>query len=119
MSCKKVKCGFRFKDKRLTESEFSFWLKRDKDFTKAYCRLCIKNFSLAKHGVKALVMHASGSKHKARLPVGSQTELNFGNKEGDSQSEEIDKTSSQQSSSQTLMGFSHAKIYWVLKITIL
>ena len=47
----------------------------------------MKNFSIAKHGVKALVMHASGSKHKSRLPLSSQTELNFVNKEEESQSD--------------------------------
>ena len=73
MSSKKVKYDYSFQDKCLTESEFGTWLKRDKDLTKAYCRLCMKNFSVAKHGVKALVVHACGSKHKSRLPPGSQT----------------------------------------------
>ena len=46
-------------------------------------------------------MQASGSKHKSRLPLGSQTELNFRSKEEESQSDKIDQPSSQQSSSQT------------------
>ena len=83
----------------------------------------MKNFSVAKHRLKALVMHVSDSKHKSRLPLSSQTELNFGNKEEESQSDKKD-----QSSSQTLKEFSvneaviDAEIYWVLdvlKITIL
>lgn len=47
---KKVKYDCSFKDKWLTESEFNTWLKRekglkrDKDLTKAYCRLSMKNF---------------------------------------------------------------------------
>ena len=53
----------------------------------------MKTFSVAKHGVKALIMHASGSTHKTRLPLGSQTELNFDNKEEDSQSDKIDQPS--------------------------
>ena len=61
----------------------------------------MENFSVAKHGVKALVLHASGSKHKSRLPLGSQTKLNFRNKEEKLQSDKIDQPSSQQSSSET------------------
>ena len=69
--------------------------------SKAYCRLCKKNFSITKHGVKTLAMHASGSKDKSMLSLCSQTELNFGNKEEETQSDKIDQTSSQQSSSET------------------
>ena len=72
----------------------STWLKRDRDFTKAYCGLCMKNFSVAKYRVKALVMHSSGSKHKSRQPLSSQTELNFGNTEEESQLDKIDQPSS-------------------------
>ena len=61
----------------------------------------MKNFSVSKHAVKALVMHTSGSKDKSWLPLGSQTELNFGNKGEKSQSEKIDQPSGQQPSSQT------------------
>ena len=83
----------------------------------------MKNFLEAKHRVKALVMHASGSKHKSRLPLDSQTELNVGNKVEESQSDKIDQPSGQQSSSQTsLKEFSvneavaDAEIYWVLDV---
>lgn len=54
----------------------------------------MKNFSVAKYRVKALVMHSSGSKHKSRLPLSSQTELNFGNTEEESQLDKIDQPSS-------------------------
>ena len=83
---KKVKYDCSFQDKWLTESEFSAWLNRDKDLTKTYCRLCMKNFSVAKHGIKALVKHTSCSKHKLMLPLSSQAELNFSNKKEKSQS---------------------------------
>ena len=66
-----------------------------KDLTEAYCRLCMKNFSLAKHGVKALVMQASDSKDNSRLPLCLQTELNFGKKEEETQSAQTDQPSSQ------------------------
>ena len=61
----------------------------------------MKNFSAAKHGVKALVMHTSGSKHQSRLPLSSKIEINCGNKEEEPQSDKIDQPSSQPSSSQT------------------
>ena len=61
----------------------------------------MKNFSAAKHGVKALVMRTSGSKHQSRLPFSSKIEINFGNKEEEPQSDKIDQLSSQPSSSQT------------------
>ena len=63
----------------------------------------MKNFSVSKHAVKALVMHASGSKDKSWLPLGSQ---HFGNKGEKSQSDKIDQPSGQQPSSQTLQEFS-------------
>ena len=78
MSSEKVKYDCSFQDKWLIESELSTWLKGDKDLTKAYCRLCMMDFSVAKHRVKALFMHVTGSKKKSRLPVSSLTELYFG-----------------------------------------
>ena len=49
MSGKKVKYDCSPWDKWLTESEFTICLKRDKDLIKVYCRLYMKNFSVAKH----------------------------------------------------------------------
>ena len=46
-------------------------------------------------------MHASCSKHKSRLPLSSQIELNFGNNKEESQTDKKYQPSSQQSSSQT------------------
>ena len=63
--------------------------------------MCMKNFSAAKHGVKALVMHTIGSKHQLRLPLSSKAGINFGNKEKEPQSDKINQPSSQPSSSQT------------------
>ena len=51
-----------------------------KDLAKAQSIFCLKKFSVAKHEVKALAIYSSGSKDKSRLPLGSQTGLNFGNK---------------------------------------
>ena len=55
-----------FQDKCFTESDFRSCLKREKDLEKAYCRLCMKNFLVPKHGVKTLHMHASSSELKSR-----------------------------------------------------
>ena len=83
----------------------------------------MKNFSVAKHTVKALVMHTSGSKDKSRLSLSSKTEISFGNKGKESQSDNIDQPSSQQSSRQaSLKEFSvnevvtDAEIYEVLYV---
>ena len=41
-------------------SEFSSWLRKDKNETQAFCRLCLKSFSVASHGKTSLTFHASG-----------------------------------------------------------
>ena len=76
-------------------------VKERQRFDKGYWKLCMKNFSAAKHGVKALVMHTIGSKHQLRLPLSSKAGINFGNKEKEPQSDKINQPSSQPSSSQT------------------
>ena len=48
-------------------------------------------------------MHASRSKHKSRLPLSSQIELNFGNNKEVSQTDKKYQPSSQQSSKEFLV----------------
>ena len=72
---KQVKYKSHFQDLWLTDSEFSGWLKKDKSNTNAFCKVCMKSFSVANHGKKSLQLHAAGDKHKSRLPSDSQTKL--------------------------------------------
>lgn len=50
--------------------------KNDKFF--AFCTICLKSFSVAAPGNKALVLHASHEFHISRLPTTSQTTVKFG-----------------------------------------
>ena len=72
---KQVKYKSHFQDLWLTDSEFSGWLKEDKSNTNAFCKVCMKSFSVASHGKKSLQLHAAGDNHKSRLPSDSQTKL--------------------------------------------
>ena len=74
MSNKKAKYESHFQDAWLSEPEYSKWLKKDKnDNSLAFCTVCLKSFSVAAHGKKALMLHASRKFHKSRLPTSSQT----------------------------------------------
>ena len=64
---KQVKYKSHFQDLWLTDSEFSGWLKKDKSNTNAFCKVCMKSFSVANHGKKSLQLHAAGDKASYRL----------------------------------------------------
>ena len=74
-SKKKSKYKSKFQDSWLENEEFKVWLQKDKDDTQAYCKLCMKSFSIATHGKTSLSSHASGEKHKSRIPSVSQRTL--------------------------------------------
>lgn len=51
----------------LQDENFSSWLKKDNNNTNAaYCKFCMKSFSLSNMGRQALLSHASGNKHKSK-----------------------------------------------------
>ena len=62
---------------RLSEPEYCKWFKKDNDNTLAFCTVCLKLFSVAAHGEKALVWHDSREFHKTRLPTSNQTTVTF------------------------------------------
>ena len=86
-------------------------MKKDKnDSTPAFYTVCLKSFSLAAHGKKALVLHASCEFHKSKLPTGSQTIVKFvkdkpEEKENIPGKENTASTSSSSSSSGSIKGY--------------
>lgn len=78
MSNKKTKYKSYLQEAWLSEFEYGKWFKKDKnDITLAFCTVCLKSFSVAAHGNKPLVLHASREFHKSRLPTSSQTTVKF------------------------------------------
>ena len=62
-----------FSDRWLDETEFKVWLQRFQgDDTRAYCKLCKKDFGVGNSGRKSLDTHAKGAKHKS-LEQGAAT----------------------------------------------
>lgn len=75
-SKKKVKYKSKFQDNWLEDEEYKVWLQKDsKDETQAYCKLCMKSFSIASLGKSSISSHASGEKHKSRIPSTKQRTL--------------------------------------------
>lgn len=74
-SKKKTKYKSKFQDSWLEEEEFKVWLQKRKDETQAYCKLCMKSFSISSHGRTSLTTHASGEKHKSKIPSTNQRTL--------------------------------------------
>ena len=78
MSNKKAKYKSHFQEVWLRQPKYTNWLKKDKnDGTLAFCNVSWKWFSVAAHGKKALVLHASRDFHKLILPTSSQTTVKF------------------------------------------
>ena len=78
MSNKKTKYKSYLQEAWLSESEYGKWFKKDKnDITLAFCTVCLKSFSVAAHGNKPLVLHASREFHKSRLSTSTQTTVKF------------------------------------------
>ena len=79
MSNKKATYKSHFQEVWLSELEYRNWLKKDKnDKSFAFCLICLKSFSVAAHGKKGLVLHASHEFHVSRLPTISQMTVKFG-----------------------------------------
>lgn len=75
---KKAKYKSRFQEAWLSEPERSKWLKKGKnDNNLAFCTIFLKSISVAAHGKKALVLHASREFQKSRLPTSCQTTDKF------------------------------------------
>jgi len=58
-----------FNDQWLKEPQFSSWLGKSKDSTKASCHLCGVFFELGNMGRKALNSHAKGKKHILKMEM--------------------------------------------------
>ena len=58
-----------FNDLWLKEPQYSSWLGKAKDSTKASCHLCGVFFELGNMGRKALNSHAKGKKHVAKMEI--------------------------------------------------
>lgn len=121
---KQVKYKSHFQDLWLTDSEFSGWLKKDKSNTNAFCKVCMKSFSVANHGKKSLQLHAAGDKHKSRLPSDSQTklvQLVSNRKENNDNEKEKDEQVSTTPSVKTFFineAVTDAEILWVLDVIL-
>ena len=80
----KYKCSFQ--DEWLASERFGSWIKKCSDKHKAYCKKCLKEFSVAGLGVKALDIHASGKAHQEKEAISmKQCKLIFPVNEEDSQ----------------------------------
>ena len=67
MTNEKAKYKSHFQEAWLSEPEYIKWFKKKKnDNTLAFCTACLKSFSVAAHGKKILVLHASRELHKSR-----------------------------------------------------
>ena len=74
MSKQKYKC--KFQDIWLENEEYKSCLgKHPDDISLAKGKLCAKDISVGGLGVKALSLHAQGSKHQERLPNWKQQTL--------------------------------------------
>ena len=60
----KQKYKTHFQDIWLENPSFKWWvLKHPKDNYMAHCNVCVKDISIAAHGIKAILRHSEGSKH--------------------------------------------------------
>ena len=57
------------------DPEFSSWSRKDESETQAFCLLCLQSFSVESHGKTSLTLHASGEKHKSRMPSNTKSTL--------------------------------------------
>ena len=117
----KYKCYFQ--EIWLDDPEFSSWLRKDKSETQAFYRLCLKSFSVASHGKTSLTLHASGEKHKSRMPSNTQSTLApFVATSQVKDSKTDDQKESEQSSSSSIKDYftsealADAEILWVLDV---
>ena len=70
-----MKYKSKFQDVWLEDEKSKVWLQKDIDETQAYCRLCMKVFSITTHGKTSLSFHTSGETHKARVVCANQKTL--------------------------------------------
>ena len=67
-----------FQDDSLVNENYSCWVKKANDKHKAYCTICLKEFSVSGQGMKALDVHAEGKGHKEkRKQTDNQSKLIF------------------------------------------
>ena len=57
----------RFNRDWLSKADYKPWLASVEDVTKAYCKMCMKTFSLSNMGEIAVRSHASGKKHQTAV----------------------------------------------------
>ena len=66
-----------FSDSWLTDKNFSNWIAKAPDKTKARCKLCCKNFKLSNMGVGSLDKHANGDTHKKKMVTSNEVKNFF------------------------------------------
>ena len=67
-----------FQDEWLVNENYSCWVKKTNDKHKAYCTICLKEFSVLGQGIKALDVYAEGKGHKEKLKqTDNQSKLTF------------------------------------------
>ena len=57
-----------FQEIWLNNEKYSLWFQKDEDTSLVRCKVCLKSFSAAAMGIKAIDAHANGAKDKDRLP---------------------------------------------------
>ena len=55
-----------FQNEWLVNVNYSCWVKKANDKHKAYCKICLKEFSVSRQGIKVLDVHAEGKGHKEK-----------------------------------------------------
>ena len=67
-----------FQDDWLVNENYSCWVKKANDKHKAYCTICLKEFSVLEQGMKALDVHVERKGHKQkRKQTDNQSKLIF------------------------------------------
>ena len=67
-----------FQDEWLANENDSCWVKKTNDKHKAYCAICLKEFSVSGQGIKVLDVYAEGKGHKEKLKqTDNQSKLTF------------------------------------------
>ena len=56
----------------LNDEKYKYWVKKDKDPTKAYCILCLKYINVSRKGKGNLDEHARGKKHMEKVLCSKQ-----------------------------------------------
>ena len=68
----KNKCKTSYQNEWLSNELYKTWVKKVDNKHKAYCKVCMKSFSVSRLGVKALDIHAEMKSHLLKCPPSNQ-----------------------------------------------